>query len=491
MDWNNLLSYGSLVMLVSFVGMSWRQIKQFLAQLRGHFIITIELERNMAVVASHYMINHFTPSKFGTRRYFAWYLHVVRSNRPETVPFEKGMSSRLFWKGWVPIWFNAEGDQGSVGHPSQGLVSRDDEKAICSISFPRYMIDREALVIDMCRAYDEKRRDYDPDEAGNRSRYRVKIFTGSAGRLIGTRPDGDQSRPAVASEDGGPERHTGVQWSTLAHRMLAHSIEDFNYKNATPELCNLFLCDDAKRFIDRIRKWSKSEAWYKSRGITWKIGACLCGPPGTGKTSMVRAIAKDLDMPVLSFDVATLRNDEMRFCWSDALTRTPCICLLEDIDSVFDERVNISGRDDGLTFDCLINCIDGVEEAQGLVVIATTNHEDKLDPALLRSGRLENIVHTRSIRRPEDAEMIITRILAGYPDLQQQVLQEKRYEMLTQGITGAAVEQMCIEAALDRYWQDHDEAAMEVQAEKECRDLEALMEERFKKQREEGTRVKI
>lgn len=89
--------------------------------------------------------------------------------------------------------------------------------------------------------------------------------------------------------------------------------------------------------------------------------------------------------------------------------------MLEDIDGVFQGRKNTAKSggmmsSGGLTFDALLNCIDGVERADGVLLIVTTNHPDTVDPALMRAGRVDRVVTFGALdyaRRVELARRIL------------------------------------------------------------------------------------
>jgi chaperone BCS1 len=113
----------------------------------------------------------------------------------------------------------------------------------------------------------------------------------------------------------------------------------------------------------------------------------LSGKPGTGKTAFVKNIGLELDLPIFVFDLSSLDNEELSLKMTETTEHTPYIMLIEDIDSVFNGRENISGGN--LTFDCLINHLDGIADDFGRLLFITTNHPDKLDLALIRPGRLD------------------------------------------------------------------------------------------------------
>lgn len=184
--------------------------------------------------------------------------------------------------------------------------------------------------------------------------------------------------------------------------------------------------------------------YHRERSIPWRRGVGLYGLPGTGKTSLVRAIGEDLDLPVYSYDIRTLRNSELIEEWHTMLSNTPCIALIEDIDAVFHGRDNIAQRA-CLSFDCLLNCIDGIRRSDGVLLAVTTNNVKHIDPALSRPGRLDYMLEMGVLDKWL-AEPIIQRILGDYPHL----LESARDQC--HGKTGADVQKICGQIALQEYW---------------------------------------
>src|SRR4029079_19582641 len=160
-------------------------------------------------------------------------------------------------------------------------------------------------------------------------------------------------------------------------------------------LDTLIFPDRIKGLINEIELWRNNRQWYLDKGIPWKRGWLLYGPPGTGKTALARAFAADLTMPIYVFNLAEMSNHELVKTWADMQVNVPCIALIEDIDNVFHGRENVARKnnpmpfmfsapskegegDKGggggggglgmgpLTFDCLLNCLDGVERSDGI-----------------------------------------------------------------------------------------------------------------------------
>ncbi|CAN7101962.1 unnamed protein product [Brassica rapa subsp. narinosa] len=156
-------------------------------------------------------------------------------------------------------------------------------------------------------------------------------------------------------------------------------------------------------------KFSKSKDYYKKIGKAWKRGYLLFGPPGTGKSTMIAAMANFLEYDVYDLELTTVMdNTQLRSLLIE--TSSKSIIVIEDIDC----SLNLTGQrkkkkeeeEDGdekmmksegekkeskVTLSGLLNFIDGLWSACGgeRIIVFTTNFVDKLDPALIRKGRMD------------------------------------------------------------------------------------------------------
>lgn len=135
---------------------------------------------------------------------------------------------------------------------------------------------------------------------------------------------------------------------------------------------------DMDEFINSIK-------WYTDRGIPYKRGYCFHGRPGNGKTTIAMAMAQHLKKDVYLMNLNTFENDSYLL---KAFSTAPggTLILLEDIDRAFNGRENVDSK---ISFSTLLNLIDGALFREGTVSVITTNHIDKLDPALVREGRTD------------------------------------------------------------------------------------------------------
>ncbi|KAL0274482.1 UNVERIFIED_CONTAM: hypothetical protein PYX00_006892 [Menopon gallinae] len=150
-----------------------------------------------------------------------------------------------------------------------------------------------------------------------------------------------------------------------------------------------------ERILQDCQEFIGNPTWYSERGIPYRRGYLLYGPPGCGKSSFISALAGELQFGicVLNLSERGLSDDRLNHLLAVAPQST--IILLEDIDSAFTSRDEVpDGKNiyDGLnrvTFSGLLNCLDGVASAEARILFMTTNHIERLDPALIRPGRVD------------------------------------------------------------------------------------------------------
>lgn len=151
-----------------------------------------------------------------------------------------------------------------------------------------------------------------------------------------------------------------------------------------PQATKTKLVDDVMDFVS-----DETAGWYRAHGIPYKRAYLLWGAPGSGKTSLVQALAGELRRNVcyLSPTHPKMTDDNLK----NAVQRCPAnsILVLEDVDALFGSKREKKVEQSPLTFSGLLNAIDGVGSATGQIFILTTNHREQLDPALIRNGRVD------------------------------------------------------------------------------------------------------
>ncbi|CAN1758258.1 AAA-ATPase At5g17760 [Linum perenne] len=154
------------------------------------------------------------------------------------------------------------------------------------------------------------------------------------------------------------------------------------------------LKDAIIRDLDQFRN---RREFYRQVGRAWKRGYLLHGPPGTGKSTMVAAMANYLKFDVYDLQLTSIKTDaDLRRILM--ATGDKSILVIEDIDCSCDlpdrNKVKLKSQPQ-ITLSGLLNFIDGLWSSCGdeRIIVFTTNHKEKLDPALLRPGRMDMHIH--------------------------------------------------------------------------------------------------
>jgi len=151
----------------------------------------------------------------------------------------------------------------------------------------------------------------------------------------------------------------------------------------------------AERLSEDCTKFLRAGAWYRQRGVPHRRGILLHGPPGCGKTSLITALAGHLHLGISSLSLADpdMTDGALQARVADLPRNT--ILLLEDIDAAFISRESSSALTTGhgglsqVTLTGLLNALDGVVASDGRLTFLTTNYPERLDPALIRPGRID------------------------------------------------------------------------------------------------------
>ena len=156
-------------------------------------------------------------------------------------------------------------------------------------------------------------------------------------------------------------------------------------KEIYKKLNSVVLKDNLQEEIRKdLQEFKNSRERYDYLNIPYNRGYLFYGPPGNGKTSISTALSSEFGMDLYYFNLSSMHDKEAIQIFNEIGGNT--IILFEDIDSFYKGRECTEATK--VSFSTLLNLIDGTLSKEGCIVIITTNHIEKLDPALIRTGRI-------------------------------------------------------------------------------------------------------
>lgn len=230
--------------------------------------------------------------------------------------------------------------------------------------------------------------------------------------------------------------------------------------------------DDIGGLKDVIQSLRETVEWpikysdaFKRIGITPPGGVLLYGPPGTGKTMIAKAVANESEANFISIKGPELLNKwvgesekGIREVFRKGRQAAPTVIFFDEIDSIASRRG--MGGDNSVTermISQLLTEIDGLESLNQVIIIASTNRPDIIDPALLRPGRFDRLVYVNPPKT--DGRREILKIYTDKMPLAEDVNLEELSRTL-EGFVGSDIEALCREAAMVALREDIDSTSV-------------------------------
>jgi len=393
----------------SLVAGLWGKIKALASRIWSIAFYKAHVSNRSAQALQAYCWKHMRRSPLGVRCFSSEYVYIKKDKRREHVAYEFiGTEPIWFWQGYKFIIFGIQSKDSSDQKEGYNIGEDTQGARRVTVTFFRPFWKFDKLLKTALDEYNRIQRGLmDVENSVEKRRFWIKRITVDPFAMrYGT---GQQN---IEEPDNKSSKGISSQgFYTQDRRWIGHQADNLGGCEVMDgnALDRLAYPQHVLDVVEEVRVWRDSKEWYESRGIPWRRGLLLYGTPGCGKTSLVRAIGMDLGLPVFIYDIATLPNSIMISKWAQMMASAPCIALIDDIDCTFNYRKNIIGEmGGGLTFECLLNCLDGVEIASGVLTIITTNDIEKLDPAIgivrdkdhedsdmgsTRPGRVDRVVH--------------------------------------------------------------------------------------------------
>ena len=213
--------------------------------------------------------------------------------------------------------------------------------------------------------------------------------------------------------------------------------------------------EEEKEELKEVVEFLKAPKKFSDLGARIPSGVLLVGPPGTGKTLFAKAVAGEAGVPFFSVSGSDFVEmyvgvgaSRVRDLFDVAKKNQPCIIFIDEIDAVGRRRgAGLGGGHDEReqTLNQILVAMDGFEENQGIIVMAATNRDDILDPALLRPGRFDRKINVNlpDVKGREQILKVHARNKPMEPDVN-----FKTVARITAGFSGAELANLLNEAAI-------------------------------------------
>lgn len=189
-----------------------------------------------------------------------------------------------------------------------------------------------------------------------------------------------------------------------------------------------------------VETFRAREDWYIEHGVPYRRGYLFVGGPGGGKSSTAVALAGHFGLPVYVLNLGSLHDDDGLIA---AVSQVPSqsVLLIEDIDATGAAAVREPDADtskEKLSLSALLNCIDGPIAREGRILIMTSNHPERIDPALTRKGRVD-MTFEFPVANAAEAGRLFARFFPEAPHLAAVVA--KRYQRPR---SAAEIQDLCL-----------------------------------------------
>ena len=248
---------------------------------------------------------------------------------------------------------------------------------------------------------------------------------------------------------------TREDWLAGIKEVEPSATREFFIEKSTSTFASLGGLDDQKRLLNAVVEHAHMhDEIYEQVGLAPPRGILLVGPSGTGKTAIARALSGEKQIPLIAIDGPQLYSKwlgesekALREIFKKARRATPCLLFFDTIDAI---APRVSGDHAGSDvyqriLSQLLREIDNLRDVKGVILMAATNRSERVDPALLRSGRFDYIV---PFAKPDATDRAaIVRLCCRRVPMASDV-DVVELTRRADGLTGADLETLCKKATL-------------------------------------------
>ncbi len=439
-DFNSGTSMLAVGGIAAAVAAGWSHVKGAFSYLSSFIVVTAKLDDTSTSVIRRQLRQHWKLLPSGQLVYRARYLMFKGHNYSSIVPFELPAHTAVYRRGLQFLF---------VSGTSEGMA----------VSFVRGTVNFKEVLKEAITTFEIRVSEQENNpNAKPESRYQIVQQIGSEKGAWAQFAPRDSSVPTssgnsnyATAEVSANGAATSVYLDQSEDKSFMYDKSMWMFDSTEDPFSSLYFPSEIMMYIEQARQWLRMAKWYTDRMIPHRRGWLLHGPGGTGKTSLAKATAQELGIPIYQYFLSTLSDQEFIQKWN-AMT-APCVALLEDFDSVFNLRDSTTDHK-ALTFDCILNQISGASTVNGVFLIVTTNHIEKIDPAMgvswgegkdrknisTRPGRIDTVIEVGNIDRV-NRHKLATRILRDWPECIDELVDSG------DGVTPAQFQEMLVQKA--------------------------------------------
>lgn len=274
-------------------------------------------------------------------------------------------------------------------------------------------------------------------------------------KKVGILPQkGDKKKNFETCLKNGEEKDLEKSWKEKLESLILE--EDFpvqKINDVNVKFSDVIGLDTELKELKDIVSFLHEPERYTEMGAKLPKGVLLYGKSGVGKTLIAKAIAGEASVPFFAISASEVHSkflgrseENIRKLFKVAKAEAPSIIFVDELDSIATKRYqNFSNSYAASFLNQFLSCMDGFEDTDGVIIIATTNHLEQLDEAVLRSGRFDRQIYIPEPKKKARAELFA--YYARNKKLENANCLEKFYDKTT-GFTGADIEKMMNEAAI-------------------------------------------